>query len=245
MGLSSNSIIHFTKNKEALSGILKNNFKIKYCKERIELNDSLYEIYIPMVSFCDIPLSEMKNHINSYGTYGLGLSKEWAVKNKLNPVIYMEKNSSLSANYLELKERFRKGEYAKYSDIPKEERVLYDFLRYMKNYEGDLSRMGMETIKNYRFSDEREWRYVIAHDEDIEGIYTSDKFDKKMANKSIENYSLNFEPNDIKYVIIDNESEIEEFLEIFQKYKGRNHLYADIQRLSTRLLTSEQIRYDF
>jgi len=66
-----------------------------------------------------------------------------------------------------------------------------------------------------------------------------------MANKSIENYSLNFEPNDIKYVIIDNESEIEEFLEIFQKYKGRNHLYADIQRLSTRLLTSEQIRYDF
>lgn len=245
MGLSSNSIIHFTNNKEALSGILKNNFKIKYCKERIKLNNSLYEIHIPMVSFCDIPLSEMKNHIDSYGTYGLGLTKEWAVKNKLNPVIYMEQNSSLSANYLELREIFRKGKYDKYSDIPKQERVLYDFFRYMKNYEGDLSRIGMETIKNYRFSDEREWRYVIAHDEDIEGIYNSDKFDKEMADKSIECYSLDFEPNDIKYVIIDNENEIEEFLDIFQKDKGRKYSYADIQRLSTRILTSEQIRHDF
>ena len=35
MGLSSNSIIHFTDEKDYLKGILTNNFKIKYCAETL------------------------------------------------------------------------------------------------------------------------------------------------------------------------------------------------------------------
>lgn len=89
MGLSSNSIIHFTNSSEALKGILRNNFRITYCKETIQLDKQTVTFHVPMVSFCDIPLFEIKNHIDSYGNYGLGLTKEWAIKNKLNPVIYI------------------------------------------------------------------------------------------------------------------------------------------------------------
>jgi len=51
---------------------------------------------IPMVCFCDIPLSQLVSHIDTYGKYGLGMSKEWGIKKGLNPVIYFNKNSLLA-----------------------------------------------------------------------------------------------------------------------------------------------------
>ena len=93
VALSSNSIIHFTKTKESLKGILENNFKLSFCKETFHLGNDVSRIYVPMVSFCDIPLSEVKNHIEKYGAYGIGLTREWAIKQGLNPVLYLEKES--------------------------------------------------------------------------------------------------------------------------------------------------------
>ena len=95
MPLSSNSLIHLTENKEALKGILQNNFKVQYCLEKITTMGGSFQLAIPMVSFCDIPLSEIKNHISKYGKYGLGLNKDWAIRNKLNPILYIEKGSEL------------------------------------------------------------------------------------------------------------------------------------------------------
>ena len=72
MGLSSNSLIHLTKSKDALIGILKEGFRIKYCLENIGARNIKVGAAFPMVSFCDIPLSEIKNHIENYGDYGVG-----------------------------------------------------------------------------------------------------------------------------------------------------------------------------
>lgn len=55
MGLSSNTIIHFTKNFTNLKGILANNFKVSYCREKIISESKEIDYLIPMVSFCDIP----------------------------------------------------------------------------------------------------------------------------------------------------------------------------------------------
>ncbi|MBC7750941.1 MAG: hypothetical protein H7Z73_04365 [Candidatus Saccharibacteria bacterium] len=77
MALSSNSIIHFTNEKDNLKNILEGNFKIHYCTESIKLTSAKTTIFLsPMVSFCDIPLSEIKHHMESYGSYGIGLTKE-------------------------------------------------------------------------------------------------------------------------------------------------------------------------
>src|SRR5689334_8614782 len=99
MAISSSALIHFTKQKSSLKGILQRGFHIFYCLENLNLDNRgksrHYEAAYPMVSFCDLPLSEVKNHIDKYGSYGIGLKKDWAIKNRLNPVLYFEKSSAV------------------------------------------------------------------------------------------------------------------------------------------------------
>lgn len=245
MPLSSNSIIHFTKTSDALKGILQENFKIKYCLESIELITK-FEYASPMISFCDIPLSQIKEHIGKYGSYGIGLTKEWAQKQKLNPVIYMQSNSNLAISISSLYSEFSK-DTTKWDELPKAKKEMLNILRYVKNYEADLSRGG-EVIKNYRFSDEREWRYSPDYEDcnvmAINPINYKTADEKNKLNNSINSLRLNFEPNDIKYIIIERESEISEFLEILKKSKGNKYVYDDVERLMTRIITSEQILTD-
>jgi len=64
---------------------------------------------------------------------------------------------------------------------------------------------------------------------------------KDEADKKLEKLRLVFEPSDIKYIIIRDDSEIAEFIDHLRRIKGKNYSLHDIERLTTRLLTSEQI----
>ena len=79
-------LFHFTT-KESLYEILNSTFKVSYAREKIIGPKLKREFGVPMVSFCDLRLSELKAHINKYGNYGIGLTKEWANRNGLNPVM--------------------------------------------------------------------------------------------------------------------------------------------------------------
>ena len=250
MALSSNSIIHFTRTKESLMGILENNFKIHYCREKIFLPESYRELYVPMVSFCDIPLSEVKEHINKYGSYGIGLTREWAVRTGLNPVLYLEKKSVLAHNLNVSRKILVDAPDGDYKDLDEVGKCTADIFRYTKNYEADLNRGG-KTIKNYRFSDEREWRYVPHFENDFEMSIGASYWDDEENKDEVENdkqklslLEVPFEPNDIKYIIIENDNEISDFLDFLKKAKGKQYTYHDIERLMTRLLTTEQIMSD-
>lgn len=246
MALSSNSIIHLTSTREALEGILSDSFRVKYCKETIKWKKGESVIHVPMVSFCDIPLSQIKNHIFNYGCYGIGLTREWAIKNFLNPVLYIEPSSNLAHSYEQTLLNFAGLTLPSSSRRETLGRII-DIVRYTKNYEGLLERKG-QPARTYRFSDEREWRYVPAIENDCELFYTATDFEKagvkKKAADSVLDIRLAFESDDIKYIIIKDDSEIAGVISHLRNSKGANFTLGSIERLATRILTSEQILTD-
>lgn len=226
-------------------GILSDNFHVFNCHESITFNEDPIEFVVPMVSFCDIPLSEVKSHIAKYGSYGIGLTKEWGVRNGLNPILYIAQKSNLAVSFLNALVHFAdpKGE----KELTTEQKSLLNLLRYMKNYEGDLTRKG-KTHANYRFSDEREWRYVPPTNQDCQMICHQTQYEdaafRQDADAKLLPLRLNFEPNDIKYIVIRDESEIGEFIHHLRRAKGKRYVHDDVERLTTRILTSQQIHDD-
>jgi hypothetical protein len=245
MGLSSNSLIHLTKTKEAIVGILESNFKLKYCMEEINTSSGSITAGFPMVSFCDIPLSEIKNHITKYGSYGIGLKKEWANRNGLNPVIYVDKHSILGSQFRLSFQKLLTGKDKE--ELLDHEIAIFDLVRYMKNYQDKLNHNGV-VEEHYRYSDEREWRYVPDY-KVVNPFVSKNNYNtvekKNTENKKLEHLELFFEPNDISYVIIEKESEISEFIDVLRKSKAKKYAMEDVERLMTRMVTTEQILSDF
>ena len=74
--LSANTLFHFTDHIDKLVGILENEFYPNYSLENQEhIGPVIFEIAFPMVSFCDIPLSQTQAHTVYYGNYAIGLKK--------------------------------------------------------------------------------------------------------------------------------------------------------------------------
>lgn len=254
MAISSNSVIHYTRNIESLKGIIMSEgFRLKYCVEEIHIKD-VREITsaVPMVSFCDIPLSSVSEHIDSYGSYGIGLYKNWAKRSGLNPVLYLENNSNLGESFLKLVNlSSKKLSESKELDDDTED-ILVEILKttmYLKNYDGQLKH-GKIDDDNYRFYNEREWRFVPNSRDllnDAPFIVWGNQYldNKDSYNEKLKDNYLKFSFNDISYIIVDDESEIPEILSIL------NDIYEDVctsrelKILGTRIITKNQIYNDF
>ncbi len=248
MTISTNSVIHFTDKFENLKGIIESKaFKIKYCSEETYLDNKFsMDCAYPMCSFCDIPLSEIKNHIDSYGSYGIGLTKTWAKRSGLNPVLYIEQNSQLS-KFL-LKEALRIYELSKKGSPDIEQ--IDEFMMYMshcKNYEGNLKK-GKVNSDSYRFYDEREWRYIVPEEElkSAAPFITIDDYkkDKDSFNERLKDCRLNFQTTDISYIIIDSEDEIPDVLKVINDTFEDSITAKELKILSTKILTKNQIWND-
>ena len=253
MGLSSNSIFHFTNSLRNLNGILSENFKLRYCRETIYREKDHFDFLIPMVSFCDIPFSQLFKQFSSYGCYGIGLKKSWAEKKGLNPVLYLEKNSHLSGNFLKQLYNSTIEAGSDLNNFTIQQKYMFDVFRYLKNYQGELKRFSKKNIKDYRFSDEREWRYVLSLEKEqlflgnIKEMNNSEmniKSGKMILNDSINDERLDFEPEDINYIIIKKENERDKVIRILETVKGK-FPHDQVKRLTSRIISTEQIFTDF
>lgn len=93
----SDNLFHFTKSIEFLKGILLRGFYPRHCLEDTRwLGVDLDFLAYPMVCFCDIPISRILEHTAFYGEYGLGLTRDWGLRNHLTPVIYAPQGSVIT-----------------------------------------------------------------------------------------------------------------------------------------------------
>jgi len=244
--ISSNSLFHFTYSKENLISILENDFYPNYCLERVFLNseEPFIDFAIPMISFCDLSLSQIKKHINIYGNYGIGLKKEWGIANKINPVLYISPDSILADSLYNMS--------ALVKMISEEDSEITEsylnLVRYLKPYEGNF-RKNNDLYKKFRFYDEKEWRFVPpSSNHEFDYILPRDEFKYKqirdLRNQILRKIRLKFQPKDIKYLIVKDESEISWIIQELKRIKNKYPI-ATIEILTSRIITSEQIADDF
>ncbi len=254
--ISTNTVFHFINSIENLESILANDFYPQFCFEDFMgtiFNVPDAERAIPMVCFCDIPLAQIKEHTNTYGNYAIGLSKKWAIKNKINPVFYTYSNSDFSnkIKYAILKLFVHEKEVLK-SDSSLTTQFNFA-IQYIKPYEGKLWKKGKWSKENIRFYDEREWRYIPNFKNVDEPLWISNDVSKKLhqlcdLNKRIaerKDLRLSFVPNDIKFIIVKKEQEILPMLDKVINIKRDKFSYKDVQLLTTRIISMESIKENF
>lgn len=184
-----------------------------------------------MISFCDLPFSEMGNYLGKYGDYSIGLSKEWGIRNKANPVWYCNEKS-LAVDSLQ-KDIENAGSYD-----------FLDMLAYIKEEEGELKTHG-RVYKKYRYIDEREIRLVLpqkhAERAQLKFMLTDSEYETyKHAHNGrsiLPHLGIKFEWSDVKYIIVQNEANIEEFRSLLTRLNCTNNYIC--------IFSQQQVKDDF
>ncbi|HMJ46667.1 MAG TPA: abortive infection system antitoxin AbiGi family protein [Ferruginibacter sp.] len=245
MSISTNSIIHYTNTLDKLKSIIKEGFRIKYCVEKLLSKKRSYGNAHPMISFCDIPLSDSVRHFDLYGNYGIGISKEWAKKYGINPVLYIDTDSRIGDALDNMQEKFEK---AKDVIPPEAFNVILMTKCFSKNYKGPLKR-GKINIPDYKFYDEREWRFVPTR-EDIQNEKISimaDVYekDKDLYNNKLANYRYTFNHDDISYLIVKSTDEIPDMIEFLRNTFYKTLKISELDILLSKVCSTEQIIEDY
>ena len=235
----SNTLFHFTKTSESLKGILKNGFLPKYCLEDTKYLTLDYIAY-PMVCFCDIPLSRIYEHTEFYGGYGLGMTKEWGMKNALAPILYTPIEGILSdfANYLlSLDMKDTKGESTtEQLDLSEH---FFRLISMIKPISGNMVVGGKVIEKD--FYQENEWRFVPKGFK----VIFAHKFEEERNSKNskVSDNKLDFSPADVKYIFVKHESDIPMIFDFIQNNLGHFPL-NDIKILTSRIVSLDTLARD-
>jgi hypothetical protein len=245
--ISSDNLYHYT-NEAGLKGILRNGFKSSYCKELIIGAKKTIYLSIPMVCFCDIPFELSESHRNNFNSdYAIGLSKKWKIMNRLNSILYLNENSVLwddiseiinlivemdNKKTMEIENKLCDGTSYLYNSPPevvKLKKNLFSMVSMMKPYIGRrYDSKGNFLCDDYKFYDEREWRfvfeslpkYILTENSNLDII--------KKENPINDNFLL-FNIHDIRHIIVRNKSEVNEIKEILiseQKIGGNPNDYS-------------------
>ncbi len=241
----SSTLFHFTKSSEILKLILANGFWPRYCLEdtRWVGQADAPTIAFPMVCFCDIPLSRIEDHVKFYGQYGLGMTREWATANLLNPVFYIADNNPVCSELRSLNlhiNKLKKGEDRK--KAKDSARYLY---AYVKQSRGLVNVDGSPVEKDFYL--ESEWRHVPRKAE-IQPYLRADTFND-MDKLSAENMKtglhcrLKFTPGDVKYIFVKSDADIPGVIDFIQAELAQLP-HADIKVLISRITSLDNIQRD-
>jgi hypothetical protein len=220
---SSDFFFHFTPKIEHLINIMNKSFMPFYCMESLDYLNipdlKTKGIAYPVICFCDLPLKRHKEHRKKFGSYGIGLKKNWGLKieNHLTPIIYSYEDSTTSAslkNLIELsfllKEKLSEDDYGKYNNS------LSTLLMHYKPYEGHPYDKGKGQIseEKVRFYEEREWRYIPLNCDGLKLSLTMEEYQNfGEENEMIQRLNkLEFELNDIEYIFLHDKTDLNLFL---------------------------------
>lgn len=239
------SLFHYTT-MNSLKRLIKEGIKPNFCKEDFSADNSKFVLGIPMVSFCDIPLTRTYEFTSRYGKHAIGLSKEWALRNKINPILYISNNDIVnSLKFHKSYELHLKKELEKIGsdglnlrialDKPDSVSNLTTLVNHANSHSANLKLLGFakkylgvnpKTKAEQCNYEENEWRYIIEENKTngINWMWSNDEYNqwrgtgnKPAPSSALEEYKLTFEINDISHIIVEFERQIPELIKYIEK----------------------------
>jgi hypothetical protein len=196
-----------------LKSILMHGFFPCYSLEDLSWQSSSSDFFIafPLVSFCDIPLGRISQHVDFYGHYGLGMTKDWGLAKGLNPVLYISQDSPLASCIITA------FDGARNMNLDHEEPKYIESMRYIFAHIKPLTgKMFVDDeLKNKDFYLENEWRFVPRTNA-IKPYLKKSEFDRErdqLNTSAATNACLKFHPNNIRYIFVRNDLEINEIFD--------------------------------
>lgn len=243
------TLFHSCRKFEFLKSIIRENgFRASYADEIIENK----QVKTLMVSFSNVALFESESQIN-YGKYAIGLTKEWGIKNELEPVIYTYNKSITGSTYMEnvmITGRMKVRECVNNPDLNGKITTLFNNslnnLEYLKSYIV-TNQKGQEFIAY----NDREWRYVHKHDKYnslifkmnfLTGKVNSD-FEKHKPYKKpyTEKAVLKFELEDLKFIVVDKKKQKKIIFNLLFKTFGKEKVMDKIVEGEIDILSRDTI----
>ncbi|MEK0446855.1 MAG: hypothetical protein RLZZ399_2176 [Verrucomicrobiota bacterium] len=238
------SLFHFTKNLDALKSILKDGFWPRYCLEDIRWQnfDQFEYVAFPMVCFCDIPIGRIVQHVEFYGSYGIGVTKEWGLKNKLNPIVYLSGPEPLGGAFNALS-----NVVFSHPDKKQVETGLEHFrhlVAHTKPISGKMMVSGKEIDKE--FYAESEWRFV-PRQTGVEAFLKYDEFDSmrhEYDKVTWRDCLIKLSGVDIRYIFVPSDGDIPDVIKFLQA--ELDHFSSrELNILMSRVTSLEAIKSDF
>lgn len=253
------SVFKFTRDYKLLKKIIRDGIIPNYCEEDLSFDKTKFVVGIPMASFCDIPISLLDEHIERYGKYGIALSKDWAIKRGLTPVMYIANNDVIEAIHFHYDKNTKMinmcrryigvinnalsndVQFQKIIELAgaKHEHLLNThIIGYLKKYEGVYRG---KPINNY---EENEWRFLVPDRVGTKWFWTRQAYtkwrfpngnkdtDKPSPSKELKKYTLKYDLKDISYILIKDEEYKARLITFIKKLKkiGGNPVENEAQK---------------
>lgn len=203
---------------------------------------------VPVISFCDIPLSKVSVHVGKYGGYAIGVSKEFATTNQFSKVLYLDQFSSVTKGIFGIHDytitNFHKIDEDKGFSILND--GVLQLLQVMKNNVGPLIRKA-GPVGQYKFFEEMEWRYTPFVYPKHNQVYADfEELEKHYPEKPhLPDYSLPLKFDDINWIIVRRNDEIPSLISSLKTFANLFQSQDELEILISRILSIEQIENDF
>lgn len=261
MGLSSNILWHQTDRK-GFDAILKS--KCLTCSYALEtFKEYEDKMAFPIICLSDIPLADIGEYLEQYGGYSLGFSRKWVIDNGFNPVWYCEESNQATKAHNDLRvleqiknslKRIMQRKYGEYetNDIVAEQLddLLIKYRAYQKNIEGPLEVKSRNIrYENYRFYDEREYRYFpdskLLKEKGLKQYLSENEYIvyKSKYGSGRVAITKEFSWNDLKIIIVETDEEVVRYKELLNKYNPHSsfNIFTHKEIKQTVIGTGHQI----
>lgn len=174
--ICSTSLFHFTRKKSDFKKIITNGIRYSYSAEFVPQffaeNSVNIALSIPIICFCDIPLTRISSHVRKYGSYGVGINKANIIKKlggTINPLNYVNSNEIIQVlcNIKGIAKSMQNQGIAEISNNPLVAMYDNNFTKASKLLKRiDLLYAFFKPCQynGIDFTQEREWRAILKED---------------------------------------------------------------------------------